>query len=65
MRKPKEVRPYLPPMPPLGKVISDFMIDMKIAELRKTIKTLEARLAELEALKVAPFGEFSKLPNFD
>ena len=50
--------------PTLGKFCYDFAIDMKIAEIRKTINSLEARIEELEAIKSAPrlLGE---LPSLD
>jgi len=51
-RKNKEIPQ--PPTPPLGQVLSDFMIDMKVEELRHTISMLETRVSELLIQKGNP-----------
>lgn len=47
MSKRKNKEPSQPPAPPLGQVLNDFMIDMKVEELRHTISMLETRVSEL------------------
>jgi hypothetical protein len=51
-RKNKELSQ--PPAPPLGQVLNDFMIDMKVEELRHTISILETRASELLRQKGNP-----------
>jgi hypothetical protein len=51
MSKRKNKEPSQPPAPPLGQVLNDFMIDMKVEELRHTISILETRASELLSQK--------------
>ena len=44
--------------PPLGQALNDAAIDIQVAELRRVIATLEARIAELLAAKGKPSGAF-------
>jgi len=48
----------------LGKTILDFSIDTRIGEIRRTIRLLEARIAELQAIKAADLGN-NPLPDLD
>ena len=54
MSKRKNKEPSQPPAPPLGQVLNDFMIDMKVEELRHTISMLETRVSELLSQKGTP-----------
>ena len=54
MSKRKNKEPSQPPAPPLGQVLNDFMIDMKVEELRHTIAMLETRVSELVSQKGTP-----------
>lgn len=51
MSKRKNKEPSQPPAPPLGQLLNDFMIDMKVEELRHTISMLETRVSELLSQK--------------
>jgi len=54
MSKRKKKEPSQPPPPPVGQVLNDFMIDMKVEELRHTISLLEKRVSELLSQKGNP-----------
>jgi hypothetical protein len=47
MSKRKNNESCEPPTPPLGLVLNDFMIDMKVEELRYTISVIEKRIGNL------------------
>jgi hypothetical protein len=47
MSKRKNNESCEPPTPPLGPVLNDFMIDMKVEELRYTISVIEKRIGNL------------------
>jgi hypothetical protein len=54
MSKRKNKEPSQPPEPPLGQVLNDFMIDMKVAELRNTVSMFEGRISDLLGQKGNP-----------
>jgi hypothetical protein len=54
MSKRKKKEPSQPPPPPVGQVLNDFMIDMKVEELRHAISLLETRVSELLSQKGNP-----------
>jgi hypothetical protein len=54
MPKRKKKDASQPPAPPLGQVLGDFMIDMKVEELRHTIAMLETRVIDLLSQKGKP-----------
>jgi hypothetical protein len=54
MSKRKNKEPSQPPEPPLRQVLNDFMIDMKVAELRNTVSMLEGRISDLLGQKGNP-----------
>jgi len=54
MSKRKKKEPSQPPAAPLGQVLNDFMIDMKVEELRHTISMIETRVSELLSQKGNP-----------
>jgi hypothetical protein len=54
MSKRKNKEASEPPPAPLGQVLNEFMIDMKVDELRHTISILETRVSELLSQKRNP-----------
>jgi hypothetical protein len=63
MSKRKNKEPSQPPEPPLGQVLNDFMIDMKVAELRNTVSMFEGRISDLLGQKGNPVS--LRMPAMD